>query len=261
MPALDETTIATLCLAPIVGSFLGVVIDRLPAARPIVAARSRCPHCNAILTPRDLVPLASWAATRGTCRHCSAKLSLFYPTIEVAAFLVALSGLLVVPNEAISTLAFSLVLGWSLLALGWIDVRHYLLPDMLTLPLVAAGLLAAWLLTPENFIDHCLGTVAGYLALAIVAAMYRRLRGRAGLGGGDTKLMAAAGAWVSWQGLPSVLLLASVIGIAMHLALAARSRDRRTLQDKLPFGPALAAATWFVWLFGPVETLFASPFT
>ena len=143
-------------------------------------------------------------------------------------------------------------LGWTLLALAVIDAKHLLLPDTLTLPLVPAGLLIAWAVEPAKLADHAIGAVAGFVAVAAIGLAYRRLRGREGIGLGDAKLFAAAGAWVSWTGLPSVLLLAAAGGLAGHL-LGAHRTGRGLEGRELPFGPYIAGALWLVWLYGPVS--------
>jgi len=251
---IEFTPIFALLAAPFVGSFLGVLVLRLPLGAPVVFGRSRCQHCHVDLSPIDLLPLLSWIANQGACRHCGAKLGCFYPAIEAAALLVAISVLVVVPPGAEWTILLSLLLGWTLLALAWIDAKYFLLPDALTMPLIGLGLMAAWLLTPEDFLGHVIGMIAGYAVFALIALIYRRVRGREGLGMGDAKLLAVAGAWLSWSGLPSVLFLASAGALAVAVASGVmRSSHRLTLQDKLPFGPALAAAIWLVWLCGPVE--------
>ena len=166
----------------------------------------------------------------------------------MAALAVAAWSLAVLPGW----LAWaSCALAWSLIALAVIDARHLLLPDALTLPLVPAGLAVAWAVDPAQLPDHALGAAAGFLTLAAVGLAYRRLRGREGIGLGDAKLFAAAGAWVSWGGLPSVLLLAAAGALAGHL-LGARLTGRRLEGRELPFGPYLAAALWLVWLYGPL---------
>jgi leader peptidase (prepilin peptidase)/N-methyltransferase len=235
--------------APFVGSFVGVVIDRLPEGRPLVWSRSRCARCGTVLTARDLVPLASWATARGRCRHCGAGLGLFYPAIELAALAIAV---LAVTVDRGGEAWIDAGLGWWLLALGWIDRRHTVLPDVLTLPLVALGLAAAWAMAPEELGDRVAGAASGYLGLWAVAWIYRRLRDREGLGLGDAKLLAAAGAWVGVSGLPSVLAGAALAALAAAGALMAAGKplDRHSA---LPFGPFLAAACWLVWLFGPVS--------
>jgi leader peptidase (prepilin peptidase) / N-methyltransferase len=234
-------------VALLVGSFLGVVIDRLPD-RLSLLGRSRCRHCAATLTARDLAPLASWLAGGGRCRHCGAWIGWFYPAVEVAALGIAVVALLTDRGLDAWTDA---VLGWWLLALGWIDWRRCVLPDVLTLPLLALGLAAAWGLAPGELRDRTAGAACGFLGLWAVAWLYRRLRGRDGLGLGDAKLLAASGAWVGLSGLPSVLAggaLAALVA-AGAMMLAGRRLDR---YSALPFGPFLAAATWLVWLFGQI---------
>lgn len=238
-------------VAPFVGSFLGVLIERLPMGSPVVVGHSACPHCGTRLRVSDLVPLLSWFAARGRCRHCGHRLGAFYPLVELAAVAVALSAALVLDDAAAWLIGATLVLGWALLALAWIDHRHLVLPNVLTLPLIPAGLLVAWAVSPESLPHHLLGAVLGYAGLTAVAALYRRARGRAGLGAGDAKLFAAAGAWLSWEALPSVLLIAGALGLV--LALAGSAGRRLTADTAVPFGPALAGAFWFVWLLGPVH--------
>jgi leader peptidase (prepilin peptidase)/N-methyltransferase len=234
--------------APFIGSFVGVLIDRLPARKPLVWARSHCGHCDAVLAPRDLVPLASWLATGGRCRHCGAWLGWFYPAVEIAALGIAILSL---ATDRGPDAWVDAALGWWLLALAWIDWRHFILPDLLTLPLVALGLAAAWVLAPGELWDRVGGAACGYLGLWLAAWLYRRLRGREGLGLGDAKLLAAAGAWVGASGLPSVLAGAAIAGLAAAGGMMATG-TRLDRHSALPFGPFLAAATWLVWLFGPI---------
>ena len=230
--------------APFIGSFLGVVVRRLPEGRPIARSRSRCDSCGVALAVRDLVPFFSWLALRGRCRFCGHPLGWFYPGIELAALAIALISVFVDRGEAVW---LDCVLGWWLLALAWTDVRCWLLPDLLTLPLVIVGLTAAAAFEPEELTDRALGAAAGYLGLRTVAFIYRALRGRDGLGGGDAKLLAAAGAWIGVRALPQVVLLAALAGlfVAAGLRLAG---VRLGTQSALPFGPFLALATWLVWL-------------
>lgn len=142
-------------------------------------------------------------------------------------------------------------LGITLLALSWIDVRRFILPDALTLPLTAAGLFGTWLIAPADFPAHLAGAAAGYLVFRLIAHLYQRLRHRNGLGGGDAKLAAAAGAWVTWQGLPSVVLLAAATGLLGILA-ASLACHRFDAQKPIPFGPCLALGIWVTWLYGPI---------
>ena len=234
--------------APFVGSLLGVLIRRLPAGRPVLWGRSVCESCGRPLGPADLVPLASYLALHGSCRHCGARIPPFHPVIELAALAVALSA--IVPGDGVARIWAGCALGWTLLALAWIDAEHLYLPDALTLPLVVAGLLATWFLAPGMLADHALGAAVGWLALWAVAAAYRLVRGREGLGQGDAKLLAAAGAWLGWQVLPWVILLAALGGLAWALARQVRGQ-LLSAATVLPFGPCLAAATWLLWLLGP----------
>jgi leader peptidase (prepilin peptidase)/N-methyltransferase len=143
------------------------------------------------------------------------------------------------------------VLGWTLLALAWIDLRHMILSDVLTLPLVLAGLAFAWFLEPEAIVDHAAGAAAGWLLFWAISRVYRLLRGRDGLGEGDAKLMAAAGAWVTWMGLGPVMLVGAVTGLAVALVMRLRGRDVSGA-TAIPFGPPLAFGIWVVWLYGNV---------
>jgi leader peptidase (prepilin peptidase)/N-methyltransferase len=185
----------------------------------------------------------------GRCRHCGRTIGGFYPAVELAAGAIVVSTLLALPDTPILTRCLSFGLGWVLLALAWIDARWLILPDGLTLPLIPAGLLAAWLMDAP-IVDHALGAAIGFAALAAVAAVYRRLRGRVGLGLGDAKLMAAAGSWLGWEALPELLLIAAVGGLALGVWRARRAGEDLA-QAKVPFGPPLALAFWVVWLFGP----------
>jgi leader peptidase (prepilin peptidase) / N-methyltransferase len=237
-----------LLLAPFIGSFLGVVIRRLPEGRPVAWARSDCESCGATLTARDLLPLISWLMTRGRCRHCGDALGWFYPGVELAALAVAIVALMVDGQEQAW---LDCLLGWSLLTLGWIDLRTWLLPDLLTLPLLVLGLVVCMAFDPEGLADRAAAAAIGYLALRAVAWAYQRYRGREGLGQGDAKLFAAAGAWLGLAALPQVILLAAAAALATAAALGLAGTRLRA-RTALPFGPFLGLATWLTWLFGPL---------
>ncbi|HKY18415.1 MAG TPA: A24 family peptidase [Rhizomicrobium sp.] len=235
-------------LAPFIGSFLGVVVTRHERPVSALTGRSACAHCGAVLGPCDLVPILSWIGLGGKCRHCGGAVGLFYPVMELAALAVAIwsaslfSGL---------TLWASCGLGWTLLALAATDLRYFILPDILTLPLIAAGFLANAFLDLSSLTDYGLGAVAGYLFVRVLRFTYRVLRKREGMGLGDAKLFAAAGAWVSWWGLPTVLVLASVLGLAGVLIQSWRGHRLDPMQ-RVPFGAFLSAGLWITWLYGPL---------
>jgi leader peptidase (prepilin peptidase)/N-methyltransferase len=238
-----------LIVAPAIGSFVGVLACRLPRGKGIALSRSACPHCGHALSWRDLIPFASFILLKGRCRYCEMAIGWFYPSIELAALIIALWAVAVLPPQMVWP---SVGLGWTLLALAVIDARDGILPDTLTLPLVLAGLAVAGWLDPGGIVDHLLGAVAGFVILAGVALAYRHFRGREGLGLGDAKLLAAAGAWVSWQGLASVILLGATGSLAWILFAALLGRIRLQPSAELPFGPGLCLAIWIVWIHGPL---------
>jgi leader peptidase (prepilin peptidase)/N-methyltransferase len=152
-------------------------------------------------------------------------------------------------DTGLSWLLFSAVLGGALLALAWIDWHALRLPDVLTLPLTGAGLIMAWCDSQRSFYSGVIGAACGYGALVAISLGYRWLRKREGLGRGDAKLLAAGGAWLGWAALPTVVLLAALLGLV--LALAQRTRGvKLTSQTMIPFGPALAMAIWLIWIYG-----------
>lgn len=236
-----------LIAAPFIGSFLTVLIVRLPAGEGVVAGRSACPECGHTLGALDLLPLAGWAIRGGRCHHCDVPIPTLYPLVELAAVAVAAWAAAAVPPAVLWP---TCVLGWALLALAVTDFREFLLPDGITLPLIPAGLLAAWWIDGAALPDHLIGAAAGFLVFWGIARLYRWLRGREGLGLGDAKLLAAGGAWVSWQGLAGIVLWASLSGLAYALIRAALGK-RISATDRIAFGTHLCLGIWLVWLYGP----------
>ncbi len=237
-----------LAAAPFIGSFLALLAVRLPLGKPLLIGRSACPACNRRLQPLDLVPLLSWLVLRGRCRSCGAAIAGFYPAMELASLVVALWAATLFSGWLLWA---SCLLGWSLLALAAIDRRDGILPDVLTLPLLLAGLAVIAGLDAARMPAHIVGAVAGFLGFAGLAVIYQRVRGRDGLGLGDAKLLAAAGAWLSWEGLPSVVLLAAVSALAVALLRSAGGQALRA-DRRIAFGPYLSLAIWLVWLYGPL---------
>ena len=222
-------TIAALSVSPFIGSFIATSAIRLPAGEPIVVARSACRSCGVTLGAASLVPILSWALLRGRCGTCGARIGAYYPLIETATLFLALWAATVVSDWLLLT---SCILGWTLLALSIIDWRTYTLPDPLTLPLIPAGL-------------------AVISVFAGLAYAYHALRGRDGLGLGDAKLFAAAGAWVGWEVLPSVLLIGAVACLASAF-IGRAFGGTLSWSQRLAFGPYLALGFWIVWLHGPL---------
>lgn len=235
--------------APFIGSFVTMLAHRVPAGAPVAVARSACPKCGTVLSPWSLVPILSWVAQRGRCRHCHDTISPSYPLVEIAALALALWSFSVVSGWVF---AASCVLGWGLLALALIDARHFILPDILTLPLIIAGLAVVFFIDPEKLLPHVLAAVIAGASLALISTLYRALRGREGLGLGDAKLFAAGGAWVGLDGLPGIILIACFAALAW--ALVQCGLQRRLRGDmRIAFGPFLALGIWLVWLYGPLE--------
>jgi leader peptidase (prepilin peptidase)/N-methyltransferase len=246
-PRCDGLTAAAIALALVglcVGSFLTAMADRAADGfAGLLTGRSRCPSCHRTLAPRDLVPVVSWLALRGRCRHCQTSIPASYPLVELAAGAVGvLAGALVTSPSAALVVA---IVGWWLMALALIDLRLFRLPDILTLPLAAAGLFLAAVQWPPSLVlpeAHLalVGAAAGFLTLAAIRLVYGWLRGIEGLGLGDAKLAGAAGAWLGPAALPWLVLLGALA------ALAGAAMVYRTLRGDLavPFGSAVALAFW-----------------
>jgi leader peptidase (prepilin peptidase) / N-methyltransferase len=237
-----------LLAAPFIGSFLSVLVVRLPKGEDVVAGRSHCRACNRTLSVLELVPLASFLVQGGKCKSCGVRIEPLYPLMELGAVVVVLWAMTAVPGDMVWLTA---ILGWVLLALAAMDLREFVLADALTLPLIAAGLGAAWWLSPASWPWHILGAAAGFALMLAAAWGYKAVRGRDGLGFGDAKLMAAAGAWTGIEGVGAVLLYGALTGLALVLGLrlAGRAIDAAT---PIPLGAGIAAGLWLVWLYGPL---------
>lgn len=255
----------------IIGSFLNVVIHRLPQIMerewrtecaesfpeyqlPIPEGKltlsipaSRCPHCHVPIRVRDNIPLLSWLLLKGRCRTCQARISARYPLVELlsASLCLVISLRFGFSYYAISLLFFSFVL----LAATFIDLDTMLLPDQLTLPLTWAGIVLALLgISPVSLQDAVIGAVAGYLSLWLVYWGFKLLTGKEGMGYGDFKLLAALGAWLGWQSLPLVILLSSVVGVIFGLLQL--KWQKQGIDKAFPFGPYLAIAGWVCMMWG-----------
>jgi leader peptidase (prepilin peptidase)/N-methyltransferase len=254
----------------VVGSFLNVVIHRLPKmmenewrqqcaeidGRPapdlgrynLIVPRSQCPACQTPIRVRDNIPVASWLLLRGKCAHCKAPISPRYPLVE--ALTAVISAVIASKFGFGWTTAAFLVLTWTLVALTFIDADTTLLPDDLTLPLLWFGLLAnlVGLIPGVSLRDAVIGAAAGYLVLWLIYWAFKLTTGKEGMGYGDFKLLAALGGWLGWKALLPILLLSSVVGAIVGIALMLLARRGRDIP--IPFGPYLAAAGFLVLLLG-----------
>jgi leader peptidase (prepilin peptidase)/N-methyltransferase len=263
-------------LGLMVGSFLNVVIHRLPimmqrdwrrqcaelagtepppeepAVYDLVRPRSACPHCGHRITALENVPLLSYAWLRGRCRGCGRRISLRYPAVEL---LTGVASAVVAWRFGIGIEALAgLLLTWSLIALAGIDLDTQYLPDSITLPLLWLGLLSS--LVPPAVHQSLFpspaaaitGAAVGYLSLWAVFHLFRLVTGKEGMGYGDFKLLAALGAWLGWQRLLLIIPLSACVGAVVGIALIALRRHARA--KPIPFGPFLAAAGWIAMLWG-----------
>lgn len=273
-------TVACALVGLLVGSFLNVVIHRLPvmlhrqwredcaalaaeaateappAEEPfnLLVPRSACPACRAPITAWQNIPLLSFLALQGRCAACGAPISIRYPVIE------ALSGLMsaaVAWKFGFGVAAFAgIVLTWFLIALAFIDIDQQLLPDNLTLPLLWLGLLLSLagahqpgVAIPVDLRSSVIGAIAGYLSLWSVYYLFRFVTGKEGMGYGDFKLLAALGAWLGWQMLLPIVLSAAAVGAVTGILML--SMQRRERATPLAFGPYLAASGWLMLMAGP----------
>ncbi len=241
--------IVALIVAPFIGSFLSVLVVRLPKQEDVVASRSRCRACGKTLSPLELIPVVSWVVQRGKCRSCGARIDWLYPGLEVGAALMVVWA--VTAGVGGGMFWATCVLGWVLLALAVMDLREMILADALTLPLIAVGLGAIAVWTPEALIWHVAASTAGFVSMVGIAIAYRTLRGREGLGLGDAKLMAAAGAWTGLTGIGTVLFYGSMLTLAAVVVLRGAGKEIGA-DSPIPFGAGLAAGFWLTWLYGPL---------
>ncbi|MCK8068399.1 A24 family peptidase [Cobetia sp. 1CM21F] len=269
------------CLAGIfgllVGSFLNVVITRLPVmmmrqwraeAREaleleaedtprfnLLVPASRCPGCDTPIKWHDNLPILGWLKRRGRCASCNTRISAQYPLVELAGGALGASIALIYGLEAQSLWIFGACL--TLLVLSVIDFRTQLLPDAITLPLLWAGLAYQLLFQPLMLPSAVIGAMAGYLVLWSFYWLFKLITGKEGMGYGDFKLLAALGAWLGWQWLPLLLILSAGLGAVLGILL--QLLVPRLRGAPMPFGPYLAVAGWIALLFGtPLMSLYLS---
>jgi leader peptidase (prepilin peptidase)/N-methyltransferase len=276
--ATEPTTLLTIIgiFGLIIGSFLNVVIHRLPLMMEnnwhqqcaellnispikknptpfnLYQPRSHCPHCGHTITALENIPLLSYFWQRGRCTACHHPISPRYPIIEATSALLAI---ITAWHFGYSwPLLGALPLTWALLTASIIDYEHQLLPDSITLPLLWLGILCNTFHLYTDLHSSVIGAIAGYLILWSIYWLFKLTTGKEGMGHGDFKLLAMLGAWLGWQILPTIILLSSLTGTIIGITLILRYN-----QDKnkpIPFGPYLASAGWFTLLWGETATNF-----
>jgi len=231
------------------GSFVVTAVLRGHRGGTILTpSRSQCAGCGRVLGTIDLLPIAGYLLRRGRCQACGTRIPALYPLTELGGLFIGLSAALAFDG---ATLVFAVLFGAMLLAIATRDAVDFTIPDWLSLPLLGIGLAAIAWLDRDAFADHALAALVGGVMLWLVAWMYRRRRGRDGLGFGDVKLFAALGAWLGLEGLAPCLLLAALgaLGYASIRALITRQRLESTAM--VPFGTWLGSAAWLVYV-GPL---------
>ncbi|MDH3355147.1 MAG: A24 family peptidase [Chromatiales bacterium] len=262
-------TLSISLLGLLIGSFLNVVIHRLPKMMDsewrsqchsfleikdppkvthytLSQPPSHCPKCEHPISAFENIPLISFMLQQGKCRHCGEPISWRYPIIELVSAL--LSGVIAYHFGITLETLFALPLTWSLIALTVIDLDHQLLPDSITLPFLWLGLLIS---TQNLFVDmhaSIIGAVIGYLSLWSIYWIFKLLTGKEGMGYGDFKLLALFGAWLGWQSLPLILILSAGVGTVVGISLILFKNHQR--QQPIPFGPYLASAGWIAMIWG-----------
>jgi leader peptidase (prepilin peptidase) / N-methyltransferase len=237
--------IYSVILGALVGSFLNVVIYRLPEeGQSVIFPASHCPHCNTRLRWFENIPIFSWVALRGKCRSCKAPISLQYPLVELS---MALLSAALYQHFAFSFAFFYYFLFVAaLVAVIFIDLRHQIIPDRISLPGIVLGFAGAFLHPFVTWQESALGILLGGGILYAVALAYLLLTGREGMGGGDIKLLAMLGAFLGWQSLVYIIFASSLTGsLVGGIALLTQKKGGQT---RIPFGPFLAFAA-LSWLF------------
>lgn len=263
----------TFIFSLLIGSFLNVVIYRFPKmleqgwkeecreflsdelAKPIKKTdekitlstpSSSCPNCKHKIRFYENIPVISWLLLRGKCSQCKNKISIRYPLVELSTAL--LSVVIAMHFGVTLTTLFLLVLTWALVCLTLIDYDHMLLPDQITLPILWLGLIVNinGAIVPLN--DAVIGAIAGYMSLFSIFWLFKLLTGKDGMGHGDFKLVALFGAWIGWQLLPLLILMASAVGAIIGISLMVFKNHTR--EQAIPFGPYLAIAGWITLIWG-----------
>lgn len=270
-PILFYSSVALISLT--IGSFLNVVVYRMPqmmeytwyhdcrefladevkdvkpkklAAMTLSKPDSTCPQCGHKIRFYENIPVLAWLALKGKCSQCKNNISVRYPLVETATAVLSL--IIAQHFGATFECLFALILTWGLITLTLIDFDHMLLPDQITLPLLWFGLLINVYGTFTSLTDAVIGASVGYMSLFTVFWLFKVITGKEGMGFGDFKLFAVFGAWLGWQLLPLIILMASVVGAVVGISMILFKKHQR--EQGIPFGPYLAVAGWVALLWG-----------
>jgi len=230
-----------------IGSFMNVVIYRLPASESIVRPASRCPKCHTPIRFYDNIPVFSWLILRGKCRHCGVRIPIRYALIELMGGVTALAIYLRFGMTAQGLIYFLFVA--TLLVITFIDIDHRIIPDRITLPGIPLFFVASLVLPVPTAVDAALGVLVGGGSLLLIAWGYSLLTGREGMGGGDIKLLAMIGALLGWQGVIFTVFISSAVGTLTGILWMLRAQKGMKLA--IPFGPFLSIGAIFYIFYGP----------
>jgi leader peptidase (prepilin peptidase)/N-methyltransferase len=239
----------------IIGSFLNVCIFRLPDNRSIVYPGSHCPSCGHAIAWYDNIPLLSYIILRGRCRYCHARISLQYPVVETLTAIVML--LLAYSYPPLHTAKFWVysIFASSLIVISFIDLKHYIIPDIITMPGIPLGVICSWFFTETGIKNALAGGFTGFLFLLLVAEGYRIITGNDGMGGGDIKLAGMIGTFTGLEGVLFSILFGAMSGaIVGSIILWKTKKDSKT---PIPFGPFLStgAIIYIVYARGWMEII------
>ncbi len=246
--------IVAVAAGAVVGSFLNVCICRIPEENEsIVKPASRCPSCRSPIKPYDNIPVLSYLILGGKCRNCGCRISIRYPAVELFTGLIALCCLWKFGATLQTVGAFAFVC--TLIVITFIDIDHQIIPDVISLPGIPIFLLMAIFVMQVPWLDAVLGLLCGGGALYVVAVGYELVTKREGMGGGDIKLLGMLGAFLGWKSLLFILLVSSLTGAVVGIALmAVKGRD---MKYAVPFGPFLSlAAVLYLFVGDPVIRYF-----
>jgi len=258
-----------LIIGLLVGSFLNVVIYRLPIMMQrewrsdcleflqqpadaeedkfnLMLPRSRCGSCGHQITAMENIPIISYLFLKGRCASCNTRISIQYPLVELLTGLISIT-IAWHFGVSLQTL-FALILSWALIAASGIDIGHKLLPDNITLPLLWLGILLSFFNIFIDLQSSVIGAMAGYMSLWSVYIVFKLITGKEGMGHGDFKLLAMLGAWIGWKLLFVIILTSSLVGATVGITMILLKKTSRGTQ--IPFGPYLAAAGWITLLYG-----------
>ncbi|MBW2095460.1 MAG: prepilin peptidase [Deltaproteobacteria bacterium] len=228
------------------GSFLNVCIYRIPLKKSIIFPPSSCPNCGHHIKFYDNIPVLSYLLLRAKCRYCHARIPLHYPVVELLTGLLSMALFIRYGVTYQYILSFLFII--ALVMISFIDLHHQIIPDILSIPGIFAGIAVSFIPGRVVWLDSLIGAVGGGGILYLIALVYKKVTGRDGMGGGDVKLLAMIGAWMGWRALPFIVLLSSLSGIVIGgSALMMAGKGYRV---RIPFGPFLSLGTIIYFFFG-----------